>query len=121
MDQHALVTAAKKFNVADYPVEKLVFDPDTIIPNEDKKAMSKQAADQKKAMIKLSTEELSKVFALRNQLKKEYNIVKAEKRRLAKLNAPVPETHQTVRTSSQHAIPSLMTEDLQKIYKGGRF
>jgi len=41
MDQHELVTAAKKFNVADYPVEKLVFDPDTIIPNEDKKAMSK--------------------------------------------------------------------------------
>lgn len=41
MDQQALVTASKIFNVADYPVEKLVFDPDTIIPNEDKKIMSK--------------------------------------------------------------------------------
>ena len=41
MDQQPLVTATQKFNVANYPVEKLVFDPDTIIPNEDKNSMNK--------------------------------------------------------------------------------
>jgi len=41
MNVNPNIVFAKNFNVADYPVEKLVFDPETIIPNEDTKATTK--------------------------------------------------------------------------------